>query len=294
VNCLSCSVRGCGLPLIRQDRALACPSGHSFDIARSGYVNLLQPQDRRSAHAGDSKLAIGARSRLLDAGVGRTAIDAIVTRAAALAQRDPSCVVDLGCGSGEALAMLAAVRPIIGVGIDLSTAAVEAAARRFPSLHNLTWAAANADRRLPLLDGRVSLVLSLNGRRNPAEVARVLQPDGHLLVAVPAPDDLIELRGIVQGQAVERDRAGSVIAEHESLFDLVERISVHAQPLLERDQLLDLLRGTYRGARAAAAARVDTLDAMAVTLALDVLVFRRRTADTGPGRRESPPAPLPS
>jgi 23S rRNA (guanine745-N1)-methyltransferase len=281
VNRLACSVRGCSLPLVRQDRALACAAGHSFDLARSGYVNLLQPQDRRSAHAGDSKRAIEARSRLLDAGVGRTAIEFIVTRAAAFDRPDEGCVVDLGCGSGEALAMLAALRTITGVGIDLSTAAVETASRRFPNLHNLTWVAANADRRLPLLDGQVSLVLSLNGRRNPAEVARVLEPRGHLLVAVPAADDLIELRGVVQGHGVERDRTAAVASEHESLFELVERSSVRARLSLERDQLLDLLRGTYRGARASAAARLEALDAMEVTLASDVLVFRRSTVGTG-------------
>ena len=44
---LACSVRGCGRPLEKNDRALVCARGHSYDIARSGYVNLLQPQDRR-------------------------------------------------------------------------------------------------------------------------------------------------------------------------------------------------------------------------------------------------------
>jgi len=55
---LACSVRGCGLPLTRRDRALVCSAGHAFDIARSGYINLLQPQDRRSLVAGDSKTAV--------------------------------------------------------------------------------------------------------------------------------------------------------------------------------------------------------------------------------------------
>ena len=62
---------------------------------------------------------------------------------------------DLGCGSGELLGALAAARDICGAGIDLSTAAVERAARRYPAL---TWVVANADRRLPLLDASVHLV----------------------------------------------------------------------------------------------------------------------------------------
>jgi 23S rRNA (guanine(745)-N(1))-methyltransferase RlmA-like protein len=40
---LICPVRGCHLPLMRQERRLLCERGHSFDVARSGYINLLQP-----------------------------------------------------------------------------------------------------------------------------------------------------------------------------------------------------------------------------------------------------------
>ncbi|MGH9695411.1 MAG: putative RNA methyltransferase, partial [Bryobacteraceae bacterium] len=48
---------------------MLCARRHSFDIARSGYINLLQPQDRRSKQPGDTKAAIAARRRLHDRGV---------------------------------------------------------------------------------------------------------------------------------------------------------------------------------------------------------------------------------
>jgi 23S rRNA (guanine745-N1)-methyltransferase len=272
-NCLACPVRDCGLPLERRDRVFVCPNGHSHDIARRGYINLLQPQDRRSRHAGDSKESVQARIRLLESGIGRPGLDAVVARAAALPLDEGACVADLGCGSGELLTMLAALRPIAGVGIDLSAAAIERAARWFPEL---TWVVANADRRLPLLEASVSLVISMNGRRNPAEAARVLRTAGFLLIAVPAADDLIELRELVQGQAVERSRAEGLIAEHEALFHLLERSTTRERRLLERDQLRDVLRGTYRGGRTSAAARLDGLTGMEVTLASDMCLFERR------------------
>src|SRR5258708_33871115 len=41
---LLCTVRDCHLPLLQTKdeggRRLVCPSGHSFDVARSGYINL--------------------------------------------------------------------------------------------------------------------------------------------------------------------------------------------------------------------------------------------------------------
>ncbi|MCA1586360.1 MAG: methyltransferase domain-containing protein [Acidobacteria bacterium] len=270
---LACSVRDCGLPLERRERTFGCSHGHSYDVARSGYLNLLQPQDRRTRAAGDAKAAVEARARLLHAGIGRAIVDALVERAAALDLQPDPPVVDLGSGAGDALAAIARRRPIAGIGIDLSTAAVEHASRRFP---DLTWVVANADRRLPLMDRSVELVLSFHGRRNPAECARVLAPGGFLLVAVPAPDDLIELRAIVQGHGIERERANRLLAEHASHFTLVERSTTRERRLLERAALLDLLRGTYRGERASSAARVTALTRVEVTLASDFFLFAPR------------------
>ena len=268
---LACSVRSCGRPRARDGGRVTCPAGHAFDMARHGYLSLLQPQDRRSRTPGDTREAVEARARLVETGVGRAAIDAIVSRAPA---GPPSMVVaDLGCGSGELLGALAAARDVCGVGIDLSTAAVDRAARRYPAI---TWVVANADRRLPLLDGCVHLVVSLNGRRHPDECARVLDPGGALIVAVPAPDDLVELRAQVQGEGIARARADDVVAAHARHFALVERLTVREHHRLEGEALRDLLRGTYRGARAGEAERAERLDVLDVTVASDICVMQIR------------------
>src|SRR4051794_3040129 len=101
---LLCTVRDCRLPLERGDLNWSCARGHSFDIARSGYVNLLQPQDRKSKHPGDSAEAVAARRRLHDRGVTRALLDGI----AAIAQTEGSDVVlDAGCGEGFYLGEIA-------------------------------------------------------------------------------------------------------------------------------------------------------------------------------------------
>jgi 23S rRNA (guanine745-N1)-methyltransferase len=253
-------------------QAYACDAGHGYDVARSGYVNLLQPQDRRSAHPGDNRESVAARARLLAAGVGAAIVGAFASRAAALGLPGGATTVDLGCGGGDALATVCTRTGGAGVGIDISTAAADLAARRFPAA---TWVVANADRRLPLLDDSVTLALSLHARRNAPECARVIREGGFLLVAVPAPDDLIELRAHVQGEAVERPRASSVVEEHAATFTLVDQQTVRERHRLGRQQLLDLLSGTYRGARASAAARVERLESLEVTVASDILLFRK-------------------
>jgi 23S rRNA (guanine745-N1)-methyltransferase len=170
--------------------------------------------------------------------------------------------------------MLQALTPLGGVGIDLSREAIALAAQRHP---DLTWVIANADRRLPLLDGSTALVLSLNGRRNPAEAARVLAPDGHLLISVPAPEDLIELRHAVQGNAVERPRGDALIAAHQPRFELIERWTTSERVRAGRPHLIDLLQGTYRGQRRRLTPQVELLEAMDVTLAAEVFLFKVRS-----------------
>lgn len=250
---------------------MVCARQHSYDVARSGYINLLQPQDRRSLDAGDTLEAIEARARLLSAGVGRPLADAFVERAAMLLS-PAGVVADLGSGSGEVLGALSERVGGVAVGIDLSAAAAGHAARRFPGV---TWVVANADRRLPLLDQTVDLILSLHGRRHPAECARVLTGAGHLLVAVPAADDLIELRAAVQGHGVERERSHSLIAEHATYFEVVEQFDARERQHVNHDQIRDLLRATYRGTRQSAAHAVESLGELDVTLASTIVLFRR-------------------
>ncbi|HYA17335.1 MAG TPA: hypothetical protein VEF06_07710, partial [Bryobacteraceae bacterium] len=131
---LLCTVRDCRLPLAREGQSYRCPRGHSFDIARSGYVNLLQPQDRRSKQPGDTAAAVAARRRLHDRGVTAPFVEGI--RAAARVA-DSDIVLDAGCGDGFYLGHLAGERH----GVDISVPAIDAAARRFPDCE---WVVANA------------------------------------------------------------------------------------------------------------------------------------------------------
>ena len=123
-----------------------CARGHSFDIARSGYLNLLQPQDRKSRTPGDSREALQARRRLHDRGVTAPLLEAI----AELVNLTGATALDAGCGDGFYLGTLARRFGWVAHGIDISSHAVDMAAKRYPEY---TWIAANADRALPYSDG---------------------------------------------------------------------------------------------------------------------------------------------
>ena len=56
---LRCPV--CGGALMPLGTSLRCPQGHSYDMAKEGYVNLLAIQRRHAADPGDGKAMVRAR-----------------------------------------------------------------------------------------------------------------------------------------------------------------------------------------------------------------------------------------
>lgn len=271
---LICTVRGCGLALrAPSPHSLRCPRGHGFDRARAGYWNLLQPQDRRSREPGDSDEATAARERWLERGFADPLVE-LLARVAGVAQlAASSTVLDVGCGDGWFAWRLFGDRGPELCGVDLSRRALRRAARR-PVRG--TWILANADRGLPLATRSVDLALSIHGRRSVAELTRVLHPGARLVVALPGPDDLGELRELAQGSAVRRDRAAAAIAELAPGFVLRERASSQRRVVHDRAALEDALSMAYRGARAAERERVRETEALEVTLATEVLAFEPR------------------
>ena len=252
---LLCSVRGCREPLRHAGRRLVCPNGHSFDIARSGYSNLLQPQERRSNQPGDTPAAVSARRRLHDRGVTGPLLRGIAEMAGAT---PADVVLDAGCGEGFYLGTMARQTGFDAHGVDISIPAIHAASRRYPEYE---WIVANADRFVPYADGTFSIVLSITGRMNAAEFRRVLRDDGRLLVALAGPEDLIELRG------AGRDRVPRTVATFLPGFTLVDRRQCTATADLDAAAIHDVLLSIYRPMR-------DPPSEMRVTLSLDLLLFQ--------------------
>lgn len=254
---LVCTVRDCHLPLQREERRVVCERGHSFDIARSGYINLLQPQDRRAAVPGDNPDAVAARRRFLDRGFAAPLL-------AAIRQLVPEGeILDAGCGEGFYLGSLGR-----GCGVDISTSAIELAAKRYPQCE---WIIANADRFIPYAGASFHVVMSITGRLNPSEFHRVLRPQGKLLIAVAAPDDLVELRG-----RANRDRVERTVAMFAPQFQLVEKRTAATIVSLDAEARRDIRLATYRGRKENAGRNAG---APLVTLALDLLLFTARRPD---------------
>lgn len=244
------------------ERSYVCANGHSFDLSRSGYLNLLQPQDRRSSHPGDTPAAVAARRRFLSLHGSPLDLSSYFA--------DVDTLLDVGCGEGYHLSTLP---PSVDAhGVDISLPAIDAAARRY---RDAFFVIANADRFLPYADASFAAVASITARMNPPEFHRVLRPDGRLLVALPAPDDLLELRTAILGSGASRDRVARTVALFSPLFTLIHQERVARTARLDHQSIEDVMTSSYRGLRTRERERMAAVDAMEVTMSRDVLVFGR-------------------
>jgi 23S rRNA (guanine745-N1)-methyltransferase len=142
----------------------------------------------RVTHAGDSAGMVAARAAVLAAGYLDPLSDAV---AGSLGTHVEGLVVEVGAGTGRHLARALDAGPgLYGLAVDVSKPALRRAARVHPRL-----LAVRADvwRGLPLAEASAVAVLDVFAPRSGAEFARVLRPDGVLVVATPEPGHLREL-----------------------------------------------------------------------------------------------------
>ncbi len=179
----------CGQPLTEVERTLSCASGHVFDRAREGYVNLMVGGRLPGGPSGDDDTMVRARRSVFDAGCYGPIIDAV---AAAVQSAGAANVLDAGCGEGTYLER-ACSAGAQGWGIDISKAAIKLAAKRYP---RCSFAVASSYR-LPFDDASFDAVIDVFSPRPFDELFRVLRPGGVAVVVTPGPGHLAALKAVV-------------------------------------------------------------------------------------------------
>ena len=188
----------CGAPLLREGGVYRCAGGHSYDVAREGYVHLLPANRKHSRQPGDDRDMVAARSRFLGGGWYRHLLDALQELALRYAGGKEIVFLDAGCGEGDytagvAEALEAAGRTVRSAGVDLSKFALKKAARRSPE----TEFAVASVYHLPIADAAADLLLDCFAPLAAEEYRRVVKPGGVFLYVVPAPHHLMEMKNVL-------------------------------------------------------------------------------------------------
>lgn len=267
---LCCPV--CRSPLTSDGHSYRCQNNHCFDIAKSGYVHLLEAESMRSKMPGDNKLMVEARRKFLQGGHYEPLSDCVnQMAAAALCGIDRPALLDAGCGEGYYTARLADSLPNAEIiGLDISKAAIEKAARRS---RRVTWAVASAFH-APLADGGCDLILNLFAPYCGGEYLRLLRPDGRFLMAIPAENHLWELKQAIYERPYKNSPKDFALAG----FQLERRESVSRMLHLTSAEEIDCLfkmTPYYYKTGLADQQRLAGYDSLEVQMDFTVLLYRR-------------------
>ena len=239
IDLLICPV--CGAPYVQAGMMLSCANAHTFDIAKEGYVNLLLKKQ-----PGDNREMLQKRRNFFDHGYYHPLSDALnelvlVHLPEEFRERGapPLHVLDAGCGEGYYLGRLHAFLAESGyaahcIGLDISKEAIRMAARRYKEAFFIV---ANLKESLAIKDNALQVMLNIFAPRNAAEYARVLAPQGLLLVIIPGPGHLLELRSALHLLKIEENKEQHVMEQFAEQFSFVTTTMVAYPLCLQREEI---------------------------------------------------------
>lgn len=189
----------CKTTITLKDSPIKCINNHSFDKAKSGYVNLLPVQFKKSKMPGDDKAMVKARREFHQLDAYKPLKDKLVQLIVQMLNKpsddDEYRMYDAGCGEGSYLdAVLKGITQsgfkCVGAGSDISKIAVELASKAYKPYQFVV--ASSFD--LPLADSTQDIMLQVFAPGSNSEYLRVLRDNGILVTVDPAQDHLFEIK----------------------------------------------------------------------------------------------------
>ncbi|RDV26027.1 methyltransferase domain-containing protein [Alteromonas aestuariivivens] len=241
----------CHLALNTEDTSWRCANNHTFDRAKSGYVNLLPVQQKKSKHPGDDKAMLNARRAFHDSHGYLPLMQAVARQLENLFVQHnkpirysveppaaPLILYDAGCGEGAYLkfvadALAVAGYSVVASGSDIAKQAVEMASKSFPSAQFVVASSVS----LPVMDEQLDVIMQIFAPGKDDEYARVLRPRGLLVTVDPGPDHLWQLKQKVYQRPQQHQQKSSQKAGFELLetcretFELVFSSDTQRQAL---------------------------------------------------------------
>ena len=263
----------CGGALERDEHICRCGRGHSFDIAKEGYVNLLPPNRRHSNTPGDDRDMVNARALFLNGGWYAPLRDRLSKAVSAWPAEKP-VLLDAGCGEGyytAALCDTAATKNGRTGGVDLSKAAARRAAKRCPQAE----IAVASVYHLPVADRSVDILVNCFSPLAEREFSRVMKPGGLFLYVVPGPGHLWEMKEVLYKNPYENLLREEQYAGFEALLEIPLFFRFHLRRQEEIMALFHMTPYTWKTPKEGVE-RLAELSELEVTADFRILRFQRK------------------
>lgn len=185
----------CGKRLEKDERKYSCINGHSFDISRYRYVNLLMSNKSAEKRHGDDKLMIRARRDFLNKGYYAPLAEKAAELLTQSYMKKHANLIDVGCGEAYYSKIAADALQNRGIelsacGIDISKDALIYAGKRSPEIE---FAAASAFN-IPVESECFDVAMNFFAPNAEEEFRRILKKGGLLLRALPLEEHLFALK----------------------------------------------------------------------------------------------------
>ncbi len=185
----------CGKQLCLEGRTYRCENNHCFDVAKQGYVNLLQSQKSSKKRHGDDALMVKARQDFLEKGYYLNLREKLTETVLGFSKSKEVTLLDLGCGECWYTADIYENLQKNGrnpsvFGIDISKHALISGSKRCKELKLAV--ASTSD--IPMPSESCDAVVCVFAPYSTDEVKRVLKKGGFFIKAFPLENHLMGLK----------------------------------------------------------------------------------------------------
>jgi 23S rRNA (guanine745-N1)-methyltransferase len=244
-NIFRCPVCGVNLT-VGESKNLICDNKHSFDLSRTGYVNLLT-----KAHTTKyRKEMFAARNRICHSGFYDSLLDRIadsIIKHPSSDAGESSVVLDAGCGGGVHLSLLtgklrsSGLDNVQGVGIDIAKEGIQLAARDY---RDIVWVVGDITD-MPVQPESINVLLNILSPSHYSEFHRVLKKNGILIKVTPGEKYLAEIREPIFKDSEKENYDPSDKTDHMGKhFDVTSRDEIFYKVPVPIELLLPLVRMT--------------------------------------------------
>jgi len=268
----------CNERLTKLNNTYKCLKGHSFDINKKGFVNLLLANQGHSSNPGDSKEMVDARTNFLNKGYYEE-LRELLCKLIDKYIPNTGVFCDLACGEGyythKIHKYLNTNKDITSYGVDLSKFAIAEATRkmRVENIKNLNYSIGNL-MYLPYLDKSIDLALNCFAPFFEDEFARIIKEKGYFIRVLPNEKHMFELKEILYKEVKLNTRKETSLSK----FILIhEEELVYKKEFNDSEDLLSLFKMTplYYKSNLDVLEKIKKINKLNLTLGFTVLVYER-------------------
>lgn len=191
----------CKEKLIKEGRTYKCSKNHSFDLSKSGHVNLLLDNQKHSKMPGDDKDMVLSRKHFLEKnyykGISDKLNEIILKNIPENSDKKIN-ILDIGCGEGYYTGNLKNFLDKNNIqneiiGIDISKEAVISASK---SHKGINWIVASATN-IPVCNESLDFIICMFAKIIPEEKMRTLKKGGKLIIVSTGENHLLQMKEVV-------------------------------------------------------------------------------------------------